>query len=298
MSHENETHTSGLLYFMPGWIFEHPELSQTEKMIYALLSGLAHGNQEKTCFPSDEYIAKRIGIRKKGANEAVASLTKVGAISKITVSHEKNPFRKKRIITVYLSPQKTFTNTGKPDPREPGKPDLPDTGKPDHSNKGIRNKEESTLKGAKESASRTARAPHVSSSSKEHKDLVRDFGEERTQEAYERLSEWKEDTPKSKWKKNDHLAIRRWVIDAIKEKALKMSKDPENRIKEVHGYIESHFKRSVLKRAEKENKIMVLRDRIEILGVFQGSAEEDRIIDFRNPNAKDRIDQRIRMLDL
>lgn len=296
MSASPETHTSGLLYFIPHWIFEDESLSSTSKLVYALLSGLAHGNQDKECFPSDKYIGERLKISRQSANECVKELESRGAISKRNTAHP-TAFKKRRYIKVHLESKESLRCREKPTTESHEKPTHGSQENPTHSNKGNSNKEESILTDAKESASRIARAPHVSTSSKEHEELVKDFGKELTQEAYERLSEWKSDTPKSKWKKNDHLAIRRWVIDAIKEKALKASKDPENRIKEVQGYIQSHPKRSVLKRAEKERQIMVLRDRIEILGVLGGNAE-DQIIDFRNPNAKDRIDQRIRMLDV
>lgn len=65
-----------------------------------------------------------------------------------------------------------------------------------------------------------ARAKHVSTTESEHERLVGDLGSEsKVQACYERLSEWKQDTPRSKWKKDDNRSIRRWVIDALKETA-------------------------------------------------------------------------------
>lgn len=131
---EKENHTSGLIYFMPEWIFSHPELSQSEKMIYALLSGLAHGNEHKTCYPSDNWIANRMKMRRQNVNACISNLVRVGAISKITTSHEKNPMRRIRIITVYLYPQNIFTMSEKPDTRMSENSDTGESEKPDIEN--------------------------------------------------------------------------------------------------------------------------------------------------------------------
>jgi hypothetical protein len=78
------------------------------------------------------------------------------------------------------------------------------------------------------------RAPHVSTTEKDHEKLVAKFGAECIEAAYKILSEWKEDTPKSKWKKNDSRSLERWAIDAAKERKFKkatFSVDPdENKI--------------------------------------------------------------------
>lgn len=78
------------------------------------------------------------------------------------------------------------------------------------------------------------REKHVCVSESNHKDLVKNLGEERTKECYKFLSEWKMDSPRSKWKKDDYRSILRWVVDAVKEKAQKKKKEgadednPEN----------------------------------------------------------------------
>ena len=142
MSDESqEVHQSGLFYFMPHWIFESTELSNTEKLVYSLLSGLAFGNEEKTCFPSDAYIGKRLGIGRQAANDCVASLERIGAITKIVVKHENNPFRNKRIITVLLAPKIILTKSQKDDSRDSQKDDSAVSQKDDSSNKEYSNKE-------------------------------------------------------------------------------------------------------------------------------------------------------------
>lgn len=56
------------------------------------------------------------------------------------------------------------------------------------------------------------RALHVNTSEEEHQRLVQEHGEELTKAFYERLSIWKQRTEKKKWKLNDNLTIRHWVI--------------------------------------------------------------------------------------
>lgn len=65
------------------------------------------------------------------------------------------------------------------------------------------------------------RQPHVTTTEEEHKKLETDYGKAIRDESYSVLSDWKLDTPKSKWKKDDNRSIRRWVIDAIQEKSSK-----------------------------------------------------------------------------
>lgn len=188
---EKETHGSGLLYFMPHWIFEHPDLTNTEKMTYALLAGLSFGDEKKQCWPSDEYIGERVDVLRQQANAIVKKLTEIGAISKIVVPHPKNPFKKQRIITVYLEPQKSFTKSDKPDSRGSGKPDSPESEKPDLERiKNIGN--EGSMNENKFSSSRVAKKAPPSPSA-EASELSTYF--------FSRIKDWKKDFKgnPSKW---------------------------------------------------------------------------------------------------
>lgn len=71
---------------------------------------------------------------------------------------------------------------------------------------------------------RYKREENVETTEEEHKKLVQAHGEEKTKRFYKILSDWKLDTPKSKWKKNDYRSILRWVVDAAKEKETKTKK--------------------------------------------------------------------------
>lgn len=58
------------------------------------------------------------------------------------------------------------------------------------------------------------RAENVKTTAEEHEKLLKAHGEEKTRRLYQRLSDWKKDTPKSRWKKNDYRSILRWVVAA------------------------------------------------------------------------------------
>jgi len=76
----------------------------------------------------------------------------------------------------------------------------------------------------KSSPIKKERAPHVRTTDKEHQELAQaPHNEILREEAYKVLSEWKEDTPRSKWKKSDCRSIKRWVYDSLKEKKYKRS---------------------------------------------------------------------------
>lgn len=294
MTTNGETHSSGLLYFIPYWIFESEKLSSSAKLAYALLTGLAHGNEKKECYPSDEYIASRLKLKRRAsANQLIKELEDFGAIEKRVESHPKNRFKRLRIITVLLELKKCLRVTENRNLDMPENRNSRVTENRTQVNKGNRNKE-SSLKGAKEGA-RKLRAPHVFVSDSEDQKLIDDFGKEMVERAYTKLSEWKSDTPKSKWKKNDHLAIRRWVIDALKEqdiKAEKASKTPSERIKKVQEHIQSHPKRNVLREALKRNLIDLSKEYLTILG-----GQQPQSVNFQDIGACEQIDKLIYRLE-
>lgn len=71
---------------------------------------------------------------------------------------------------------------------------------------------------------KTERAPFIMLTDKEHAELVKKYGETKTADAYLRLSKWKQNTSKSKWKISDFLTIQNWVMDALDEDARKEKK--------------------------------------------------------------------------
>ncbi len=226
MTNENETHSSGLLYFMPAWIFDHPDLTNTDKLIYSLLSGLAHGHQEKECFPSDEYLGKRLGIQRQRANECVKNLEKAGALSKRIEPHEKNPFKKKRIITIYLSPQKFITKSEKSDSRRSEKSDSAKSEKSDISNKEDSIYPPNPPKGGESSKAqpplpknKERHIDHVLLSKEELEELKKEYGNTTVGEYIKKLDAYM--GSKGKAYKSHYKTIISWIMRDKKEKKTK-----------------------------------------------------------------------------
>ncbi len=67
------------------------------------------------------------------------------------------------------------------------------------------------------------RALHVSISDSDHAKLLANLGPDRLKRAYEKLSIWKQQTPKNKWKRHDYLSICGWVTKALDEEDAKAS---------------------------------------------------------------------------
>src|SRR5690606_384166 len=61
------------------------------------------------------------------------------------------------------------------------------------------------------------RRENIKTTDEEHHKLMNEIGEELLEACYDRLQEWKEDTPRTKWKRSDYRSIKRWVINAIQE---------------------------------------------------------------------------------
>lgn len=98
----------------------------------------------------------------------------------------------------------------------------------------------SNSKNKKEEVERT---PNVRTTDQEHSELLKKYGNEAVQEFYKKLSEWKQDTPKSKWKLNDYRSILRWVVDAcIEKKAQCNQKSDSEKNKELSKKLEMKLK--------------------------------------------------------
>lgn len=117
---------SGLYYVIPAEIMDHDDLSPREKLLYVLLSGFADSKGE--CYPSNEYLGKRLKIRGDEVGKLVGNLEKLGFISKVTIPNPRNPFKKIRIITVLLNFKKSLPIGKNPYPEDGKNPAL-DTGK-------------------------------------------------------------------------------------------------------------------------------------------------------------------------
>jgi hypothetical protein len=126
-------------------------------------------------------------------------------------------FESQERFTISLNREMDCSESGNESP-EIGRPipdTLPDT-LPDKED--IGSKPPQTPVPSFDSEAKKDRCMHVTTSDLEHQTLIRVYGEEITRKIYQTLSEWKQDTPRSKWKKSDFRSINRWVFEAVKEK--------------------------------------------------------------------------------
>ena len=118
------------------------------------------------------------------------------------------------------------------------------------------------------------RAPHVATTDEEHEKLVTKYGKEKTEAYYQHLSEWKEATPKSKWKKGDYRSILRWVVDAYEEQKKRKSKVEEVEVEEINKKGAVHAAATLKEKAKQMScTIDALHDRLEICPIGYSQRE-------------------------
>lgn len=203
------------------------ELEPAAKLLYGEITALA--SSQGFCWASNQYFADLYGVEVFTVQRWIKSLKDLNFIS---VEIIVNGIQRQRRIWITPEIKKMFTkpqNCGDVTTKMLGG----GTPSPYNSINTYSNslpKKEEVQKGASppkpplppnENNQLIERAPHIQTSQEEHEKLVKHFGEKETQEAYKFFSEWKTDTPKSKWKKNDYRSMLRWVFKALKEKRLK-----------------------------------------------------------------------------
>lgn len=108
MKNSEENSSGSLYYVIPSAVMEDESIQPIEKLLYALLSGLAYGTGE--CFPSDTYLSKRLKAPERTIQQWLKNLDDVGYISRHTTRDPKNPFIQKRTITVHSNFKKCLPN--------------------------------------------------------------------------------------------------------------------------------------------------------------------------------------------
>lgn len=202
---------------IPREIWLHPELSLVDKAVWSEIFSL-HCFEKGGCYAKDEYLMKFFDLGKTRVQEILKKLRDLQLLETVHSDGRERIMRAIPPAIHYGGDQ----IPGKPGTTSPENrvPPIPTP----------YNREEIDDKSVGASAppvpvsctpKKKKRAPEVSTTDEEHERLCKEFGTPKVERFYKELSDWKLNTPKSKWKLNDNLTIRKWVIEAVREKDLK-----------------------------------------------------------------------------
>ena len=240
MSQESNKKELDLPYLaiIPYAVLSDKDLLPAAKIYYGCLVGLS--KKQGYCWATDASLAFQQGVDERTIKRWNKSLEEKGFIVRMTknvpikepVGKQKYKKERKILIADGFSNKKSEGDKSEQDtdvPFSEGDTDVPYNSKP-RKEESLREKEGGKPPNPppapkKPSPKKYGRAMHIETTNDEHENLAQaPYSPELRDQAYQILSEWKEDTPKSKWKKSDANAITRWVFDSIKEKQLKGSK--------------------------------------------------------------------------
>lgn len=243
--------------FIPVEILEMKNINALDKILLSWIDAL-YCKEHRGCFASNEYLAARLNVETNTVAKILTKLRKLNLIEDVAFDGRRRVIRS--LINKFVE-----ESHGNPpiDPiqgsigfksnaevpiqcsiGQPSNPELDNHPSTPYIDSKDDRKEE---RGGEPpnpplfsiDDKKIERALHVSTSEKEHQDLVKKFGS-RIEACYQRLSEHKQDTPKAKWKKNDARSIQRWVIDAVKEGELKEKKREITELKVTEVEDEEH----------------------------------------------------------
>ena len=102
-----------------------PELTALEKLVYCVLCAFSDNNT-RSCYPSYNTIAEKVGCSKKTAIQCVASLCEKGWMRKMEQRTKKGGHRSNLYILV-LSPEKQYLYPAHAKPETSPPPEEPDS---------------------------------------------------------------------------------------------------------------------------------------------------------------------------
>lgn len=214
--------------FIPIEILENEDLNAFDKIVLSWIDAL-YCKEHHGCYASNEYIATRLKVEPNTIAKILTKLRKLNLIEDVSFDGRKRVIRS--LINKYIEEvQRNPALDNRPTPiGQPSNPTLDNCPSSPYIYSKVDIKEEreeiaSPSPTPPSSKEIVQRKPHVFTSEGEHQVLVEKYGEVRIDECYQFLSDWKLDTPKSKWKKHDARSISRWVVDAVEEQELKAKK--------------------------------------------------------------------------
>lgn len=214
--------------FIPIEILENPSLTLFEMMLLSIIDSL-YCPKHRGCYASNAHLGKRAGNAQE--NTVVKSLTKLrrlGLIEDVSFDGRTRVIRALINKYVHEAQSQSYADWDK-NPRGVGEKSYPDPSKNPigvppvliYESKDDRKEERERATPPAPPSKLIERAKNVATTDAEHEKLLSAHGSLKTLTFYEILSEWKEDVPRSKWKKNDYRSILRWVVNAESEKQKK-----------------------------------------------------------------------------
>ena len=217
---------------IPGEIRINQNLSWQEKHLYGLIRNLSR--REGYCWATNNYLAKEMGISVPTVKRWIDHLVKEDALRREMINFKMYNRRrlwitgafeklKKSLISSSMNPPSVHPRS---DDRLASEPQL----KRDITEESLQEKYKGDAplspppSKEKEEEKFLERQEHVKTTESEHKHLIEKFGPEKTGSLYKMLSDWKKDTSKNKWKKNDYRSILRWVDAAYEQKRAELAK--------------------------------------------------------------------------
>jgi phage replication O-like protein O len=148
------------------------------------------------------------------------------------------------------------------------------------------------------SSKKIQREEHISTTDEEHQRLAENLGVEMRDKCYKKLSDWKLDTPKAKWKKDDNRSILRWVVDAIKEETLKKKASVDLNLPEENKtfakMIEDNY--GAVRARARGVRIEALNAHLEFIP--SGATVQPIVIKYNEHGFRDKVDSAIKKLGL
>lgn len=293
---------------IPFKVMSDPDLPPNAKLHYGCLAGLS--KKEGYCWATNEQLAEMHGVHESQIKRWQKELEEKGFIRRV---QENKPFRDEEGKMLWRTERKIYVNDGfsaNCGQRKNAPPDgqrknaLPD-GQRKNAPLNKESLKEEIHKERKGSASpprsrsiskKIKRREHVHTSADEHEKLINSHGEERVEKFYNRLQEWKEDTPKSKWKKCDYRSILRWVVDAITEEKLKEQKrqkadQGEDNVAYAKRIVENFME---IEAPRKQISLEATNQGLIIYSTHPTSTRPQTLIKFRENGFKDQVNNALR----
>ena len=94
-----EPRSGSLFCLIPNQLIEDKKLNWQDRAVYGILYGLS--NEEGRCFPSNEWLGKKMDLGERAVRDILLKLEHNGYITREIISCASNPFKKYRNIFVH-----------------------------------------------------------------------------------------------------------------------------------------------------------------------------------------------------